>query len=137
MNTNVVSSLIHNVVSSNNQTVGKINQENNKIHVIAENVVEACHNGIVSWEVKSNVKPILLQGTDDYIKTKEIWKVLKEYFKENNIDFREVFSNKGSIVSKIINLVYLLDYTSVYSAILSKIDPSPVSSIDYIKQKMA
>ncbi len=111
-------------------------QENAKIHAIAEDVVEACHNGIVSWERKSNVKPILLQGADDYIKTKKRWSVLKEYFKENNIEFREVFSNKGSILSKIINMIYFLDYVTIYLAILSNIDPSPVSSIDYIKQKM-
>ena len=111
-------------------------QENVKIHAIAEDVVEACHNGIVSWERESNVKPILLQGADDYIKTKERWNVLKEYFKENNIDYREVHSNKGSILSKIINLIYLLDYATVYLAILLKIDPSPVNSIDYIKQRI-
>ena len=111
-------------------------QENVKIHAIAEDVVEACHNGIVSWERESNVKPILLQGADDYIKTKERWNVLKEYFKENNIDYREVHSNKGSILYKIINLVYLLDYATVYLAILLKIDPSPVNSIDYIKQRI-
>ena len=110
-------------------------QENAKTHAITEDVVEACHNGIVSWEGKSNVKPILLQGVDDYIKTKERWKILKEYFKENNIDFHEVFSNKGSILTKIINLIYFFDYTSVYLAILTKIDPSPVRSIDYIKKR--
>jgi len=99
-------------------------------------VVEACHNGIVSWESKSNVNPILLQGADDYIKTKERWKILKEYFEENEIDFYEVFSIKGSILSKIIDLNYLLDYSSIYLAVLSKIDPSPVNSIDYIKNRL-
>ena len=99
-------------------------------------MVEACHNGIVSWESKSNVNPILLQGADDYIKTKERWKVLKEYFEINNIDFREVFSIKGSILSKLITLVYFFDYTSLYLAALSKVDPSPVSSIDFIKQRI-
>ena len=111
-------------------------QENAKIHAIAEDVVEACHNGIVSWERESNIKPILIQGKDDYIKTKERWNILKEYFKENNVDFREVLSNNGSILSKIINLIYFLDYATVYLAILSKIDPSPVSSIDYIKDRL-
>ncbi len=99
-------------------------------------MVEACHNGIVSWESKSNVNPILLQGADDYIKTKERWKILKEYFEENEIDFYEVFSIKGSILSKIIDLNYLLDYSSIYLAVLSKIDPSPVNSIDYIKNRL-
>jgi len=111
-------------------------QENAKTHAIAENVIEACHNGIVSWERKSEVKPILIEGQDDYIKTKERWSILKEYFKQNNIDFREVFSVKGNILSKLINLIYSLDYTSIYKAILLEIDPSPVKSIDYVKNKL-
>jgi len=52
-------------------------QENAKTHAITENVIEACHNGIVSWERKSEVKPILIEGQDDYIKTKERWSILK------------------------------------------------------------
>ena len=111
-------------------------QENVKIHAIAEDVIEACHNGIVSWERKSNVKPILLEGFDDHAKTKERWDILKKYFKENNIDFYEVFSIKGSILSKITNMIYFVDYVTIYMAILSKNDPTPVSSIDYLKDKL-
>jgi len=46
-------------------------QENFKSYAMMEDVIEACHNGIVSWEKPSEVKPILIQGADDYIKTKE------------------------------------------------------------------
>ena len=111
-------------------------QENAKLHAIAEDVIEACHNGIVSWEKSSNVQPILLQGHDDYIKTKDRWKILQKYFKENNIDYREIFSVKGSILSKLIHLIYLLDYSTIYRAVMSEIDPSPVRSIEFIKNKM-
>ena len=111
-------------------------QENVKTHAIAEDILEACHNGIVSWERKSNVKPILLEGFDDHAKTKERWDILKKYFKENNIDFYEVFSIKGSILSKITNMIYFVDYVTIYMAILSKNDPTPVSSIDYLKDKL-
>jgi glucose/mannose-6-phosphate isomerase len=111
-------------------------QENAKIHAIAEDVIEACHNGVVSWEIESNVKPILIQGVDDYVKTKERWKVLKEYFKENNINFYEVNSIEGSILTKMINLIYLLDYATIYFTILSKRDPTPVKSIDKIKNSI-
>ena len=111
-------------------------QENSKIHAIAEDVLEASHNGIVSWEKPSTVQPILLEGEDDFIKTKERWKILKEYFEEKNIDYREISSIKGNILSKLISLIYLLDYSSIYLAILSKIDPTPISSIDFIKKKL-
>jgi glucose/mannose-6-phosphate isomerase len=110
-------------------------QENGKTHVIAEDVVEACHNGIVSWEKKSNVNPILLQGKDDYPKTKERWGIIKEYFDSNGIEYKEIFSENGSIVTKLINLIYLLDYTSIYYAIIQKIDPSPIPSIDFVKKR--
>ena len=111
-------------------------QENAKIHVITEDVLEASHNGIVSWEKPSIVQPILIEGEDDYIKTKERWKIMKEYFKENNIDYKEVFSIKGNILSKLINLIYVLDYCSIYYAVLSEIDPTPIRSIDYVKKKL-
>ena len=111
-------------------------QENAKIHAMVEDIVEASHNGIVSWEKPSIVQPILLQGQDDYIKTKERWKVVKEYFLEHNIDFKEVHSRSGSILTKIISLVYLFDYASIYKAVLSNTDPSPVYSINYIKDRI-
>jgi glucose/mannose-6-phosphate isomerase len=111
-------------------------QENSKIHAMVEDVIEACHNDIVTWEKKSNVQPILLQGADDFIKTKQRWKILKDYFKINKIDYMEVHSVKGSIISKLINLIYLLDYSTIYLAALSKTDPSPTKSIDFIKSKL-
>jgi glucose/mannose-6-phosphate isomerase len=111
-------------------------QENAKSHAIMEDVIEACHNGIVSWERSSVVQPMLLQGKDDYIKTKERFNIIKEYFMKNNIDFKEIHSGSGNILTKTMSLIYMLDYVSIYRAILLKIDPSPVSSIDYIKNRL-
>jgi glucose/mannose-6-phosphate isomerase len=111
-------------------------QENAKTHAIAEDVIEACHNGIVSWEKSSKVRPILIQGKDDYIKTKLLWKIVKEYFNENNIAYQEAYSIPGNILSKIVNLIYFLDYTSIYRAVLTKTDPTPVNSIDFVKRRL-
>ena len=112
-------------------------QENSKLHVITEEVMEACHNGIVSWERKSNIQPILIQGSDDYFKTKERWELLKEFFNSKQIDYKEIFSVNGNIISKITNLIYLLDYASIYHSVISGIDPSPVSAIDFIKERLS
>ena len=112
-------------------------QENAKTHAMAEDIIEACHNGIVAWEKPSNVQPILLQGQDDYIKTKQRWKIIKEYFKKNGISYKEIFSVKEDILSKLINLIYLLDYTTIYRSVLSGVDPSPIRSIDFVKSQDA
>ena len=92
--------------------------------------MELCHG-----KKSSNVKPILIQGSDDYDKTKERWNILNEYFKLNSIEYKKVSSVQGAILTKLINLIYFLDYTSIYKAILSETDPTPVKSIEFIKKK--
>ena len=111
-------------------------QENAKIHVFIEDVIETCHNGVVAWEKKSNMLPILIEGKDDHFKTKERWIILKDYFKQNNINYKEIKSIDGNILSKIMTLVYLLDYASIYKAVIDQTDPSPVKSIDFIKKRL-
>ena len=55
---------------------------------------------------------------------------------KNNKDYREIFSVKGSILSKIVNLVYLLDYATIFRAVLSGVDPTPIKSIDFVKSQL-
>jgi len=111
-------------------------QENCKIHAIAEDVIEACHNGIVSWEKKSNILPILIRGNEDNIKTKQRYEILKEFLNKNGVEYKEIVSVDGNILSKIINLIYLLDYASIYNAVINNTDPSPVKSIEFIKKRI-
>jgi len=111
-------------------------QENAKTHIIIEDVVEASHNGIVAWEKSSIVQPILLRGYDDYIKTKDRFEIIKEFFHKNNIKYKEITSVPGNILTKTMTLIYFLDYVSVYRAILSEIDPSPVPSINFLKDRI-
>ncbi len=111
-------------------------QENAKKHVMCEDIIEACHNGIVAWENFSNVQPILIQGVDDHFKTKERWNLVKEFLTGKDIEYKEIFSVNGSILTKLVCLIYTLDFTSIYNSILRGIDPTPVKSIDYIKNKL-
>ena len=111
-------------------------QENAKTHAIIEDIIEASHNGVVTWEKSSNVQPIVLRGKDDNIKTNERYNIFKEYFKKNRIDYKEIFSVEGNILSKIVNLIYVLDFASIYLAIKTDIDPSPVKSIEFIKSHL-
>lgn len=110
-------------------------QENAKMHAMIEDVIEACHNGMVAWERRSDIKPILVRGHDDYIKTKERWDIIKEYFEQQKTEYKEIFSIRGSILSKLISLIYLFDYATVYRAVISGIDPTPVNTIDFIKKR--
>ena len=111
-------------------------QENAKTHAIIEDVIESGHNGIVSWERPSDMVPIMIEGKDDHIKTKERWTILRQYFEENNIAYKEISSLEGGILSKIMSLIYLLDYSTIYYAAKLGINPSPIKSIDFIKERL-
>jgi len=63
-------------------------------------------------------------------------KILEKFFQQNDIKCRKIISVKGSILSKLINLIYLLDYSTIYKAVLDDIDPSPIKSIDFIKSEI-
>jgi len=111
-------------------------QENAKTHAIIEDVIESGHNGIVSWERPSDMVPIMIEGKDDHIKTKERWTILRQYFEENNIAYKEISSLEGGILSKIMSLIYLLDYATIYYAARLGINPSPIKSINFIKERL-
>jgi antitoxin component YwqK of YwqJK toxin-antitoxin module len=53
---------------------------------------------------------------------------------ELNGEYFTYHKESGNILSKSIDLIYRLDYVSIYKAIYSKIDPSPIKSIDFIKK---
>lgn len=110
-------------------------QENAKIHAMMEDIIETSHNGIVAWEREPRIKPILIRGHDDYIKTKERWNIIKEYFDHKGIEYKEIFSTDGGILEKTVSLIYLLDYSSIYLSVISGINPNPVIGIDFIKNK--
>ena len=111
-------------------------QENMKCHAIIEDVIEASHNGIVSWEGDTGVVPVIISGRDDHVRTKERWAVLKEFFEKRGISYAEINSDGGGILSKIVGLIYQLDFATIYGAILRKTDPFPVTSIDFVKERI-
>ena len=55
---------------------------------------------------------------------------------KKGIEYFEIESVSGNILSKIVNLVYLLDYSSIYNAVLNQIDPTPVNAIDFVKSRL-
>ncbi len=111
-------------------------QENSKMHAMAEDVIEACHNGIVSLREGGEVRPVLVRGAQDYEKTQQRWEILKELFEKKGIKYKEVFSPPGSILAKLIGLIYLFDYCSIYRAALDGTDPTPVEAINFVKKRL-
>ena len=71
------------------------------------------------------------------LKLRKDGRFLKNFFNSKQIECKEIHSLNGSIISKIINLIYLFDYASIYHSVISGIDPSPVPAIDFIKERLS
>ena len=99
-------------------------------------MLESSHNGIVAWNENKTLQPILIKGKDDHIRTKERWNIIKEFFNTKDLQFFEINSVDGNILSKIINLIYVTDFATIYLSILENIDPSPVEAIDFVKKRL-
>lgn len=69
-------------------------------------------------------------------KQKRGGRLLRITFIKKQIGYKEIISVEGNILSKLINLIYLLDYASIYHSVLSETDPSPIDSINFIKEKI-
>ena len=78
----------------------------------------------------------MIQGVDDHVNTEKRITILKKYFDLKGIDYKIINSVEGTILEKIINLIYVFDYSTIYTSILNNTDPSPVNSIDFIKSKL-
>ena len=110
-------------------------QENAKMHAMIEDVVEAGHNGIMAWERPSNMQPILIRGADDNLKTQERWEIFQNYFADNNIPYIAINSSGKHIMTKLISLIYVLDYASIYLATIRGVNPTSIDSIKYVRER--
>ena len=78
---------------------------------------------------------LLLTPADVPDKIKKLYDVTVELLEEKNISHRVIKANRGTPIEQILTMVTLGDYTSYYLSLLNNTDPSPVHSIDYIKNR--
>ena len=78
-----------------------------------------------------NYIPVFIKINKGHFSPVSVYKNLEN--KSNSFLLESV---EGNILSKITNLIYLLDYSTIYSAVLSNTNPTSVDAIDYIKSKL-
>ncbi len=112
--------------------------ENSKIRAQHILLPELCHNEIQSWgKNKDNkITSIVLRDDNESQEQKARFESLNTLLIKMNIKPLEVHTEGKTQLGKIINLIYLLDYISLYLAILKGIDPTPTPHIDEVKDRL-
>lgn len=110
--------------------------ENAKMHAIVDAMPELCHNEIVAWEgIKDKpLKPLLLRYAGEPPEVKVRFEILKELIRDAGFEILEAWSWGEDQLSKIISLLYILDFASLYLAVLRGFDPTPTVSIEKMKK---
>jgi len=115
--------------------------ENSKMFCKFDVLPELNHNEIVGWE---NLQPnlakilsvILLRSQDEPPEIKVRIETLKKILSQTTSNIHEIYSRGEKKLSKMFSTLYLGDYLSYYLAILNKVDPTPVKTINLLKEEL-
>ncbi len=115
--------------------------ENTKIPAIWNVFPELNHNETVSWDLLEELTEkftlILLRDKDEPDRIRKRIEITQELVQDNFGGVELVWAEGTSALARMMSLVNLGDYVSVYLALLYKVDPSPVERIRILKQRLA
>jgi len=113
--------------------------ENSKVPAKWEFFPELDHNEIVGWEAAKELAKcfsiILIRDKDETEAMRQRIEVTKELMQQSLKVF-EIQSVGNTVLAKILSTICIGDFTSVYLAVMRGIDPTPVKSISFLKEKM-
>ncbi|MEM2759971.1 MAG: SIS domain-containing protein [Nitrososphaerales archaeon] len=116
--------------------------ENAKINAIAAEILDSCHNELVSWGYRNKsaeneiLRPILVRSNFDPEEVKKRFDVFKEMLERNEHEVYEVPLYGSTPLANVVSSLYLLDYSTIYLGILKKVDPTPINAVFEFKDEM-
>lgn len=114
--------------------------ENSKTHAYSNVLPEMNHNETVGWDAPDEIARmlyvILLRDSGDSERIATRMNVTKELMK-NSGGIEEITSRGKSRLARMLSLIYIGDFVSLYLAFLYGQDPGPVKAIDYLKAELA
>ena len=102
---------------------------------------ELNHNAVVGFEhppiAKEALTVLLLRSDRDNPRHKLRFEVTRELLDRARIPHKTLQFAGRNMLSEVLQMVLFTDYVSFYVALLNGADPSPVKSIDYLKDRLA
>jgi glucose/mannose-6-phosphate isomerase len=102
---------------------------------------ELNHNGVVGFphpDVARDALTVLLLRSDrDNPRHKLRFDVTRELLDRASVPHKTLQFSGANMLSEVLQLTLFTDYVSFYVALLNGVDPSPVKSIDYLKERLA
>ena len=114
--------------------------ENSKAWAFYEIFPELNHNAVVGYqfppELASEIVVVLLHSPLLLQRIQLRYQVTCQLLKRAGVDYQIVDGEGATPLSQIMSLVLFGDYVSYYLAMLYRIDPTTVETIDYLKKQL-
>ena len=114
--------------------------ENAKNMAFHHALPEMNHNELVGWlrpeTMLKNIGVVFLRDPEDHQQVRRRFDLTHEVIEGRAYVVREIQSEGKSRLARILSVVYLGDFTSLYMAYLNRLDPTPVTVIDNFKKKL-
>lgn len=116
-------------------------EENAKTLAYGNTLPEMTHNEIVGWErvvhLTGRLSVIMLKDKEDNPRVERRMEIVEELIEDQTASLHILKTRGDSRLTRMFSLIQLADWTSFYLAILTNIDPTPVTKIDLLKSKLA
>ncbi|RLF18683.1 MAG: bifunctional phosphoglucose/phosphomannose isomerase [Thermoprotei archaeon] len=113
--------------------------ENSKYPASCEVLPEMNHNGIMGWEARDLIKDLLaifLIGGDEPKEVLTRIEVTSEIISDIGAKVMKINAKGTDLLTRMLYLIYLGDFTSYYLAIARDVNPTPVPSISRLKEEL-
>jgi len=115
--------------------------ENAKSWAAFDVLPELNHNAVVGFPeppaARDALVVLLLRSERDNPRNQIRWDVTRELLDRAKVPHHTLRFPGSSMLSEVLQLTYFTDYVTYYSALLNAADPSPVTSIDFLKDRLA
>ncbi len=108
--------------------------ENAKIHALVEVLPEACHNSIEAWHPSNlDLRALFVLGER---RLKKRFDTLMELVERSGFKYRTVYTEETELFSSLMSILYLLEYATLYLAVLRGVPPAPTPNITLLKKRV-
>lgn len=115
--------------------------ENSKLHAFHNVIPELNHNEIIGWESfdGNKLQTILITIFDEtYLpQIKRRFEITSELAAKSGIEVMNLSSNKHKLKVRLMDLIYLTDWITYYTAVLRAFDPTEINNINTLKERLA
>lgn len=115
--------------------------ENSKLHAFHNIIPELNHNEIIGWESFSdkqfNTKLINILDESYHPQIKKRFEITTELAVKKGLEYMNIESEEEDFKVRLMDLIYLFDWITYYTAVLRGYDPSEIDNIHILKERLS